>query len=187
MNCRKASRLLSAYIEGGLSPKETDGFEAHLKACSVCRQKLADIKAIIQTAGKLEQVTPGPHFTSRLMCAINQQNNIGLAWHKWRYRLSLSGAAFVVAASFTFYLISPGVSTLPVPIAGNDSQIETAATTDSAKIKRGVPVSDEALKRDMVLTESPTADSISRDSITPPKHYVKPVGIKRDNKDKRIF
>jgi len=187
MNCRKVSRRLSAYIEGSLSPGENAGLEEHLKACSVCRQKLADIKAIIQTAGKLEHFETGPHFTSRVMCALNQQNNIGIAWKKWRYRLSLSGAAFVVAASFTFYLISPEVSNMPVPIAENDSVIETTAKIDSANINRGVPVSDEVLKRDMVLTESPKADSISQDSIILPKHYVQPVGIKRDNKGKRVF
>ena len=57
MDCRKVSRLLSAYIEGDLSLREKSDFEEHVKSCSNCAEKLADIRLIRQAAGELEKVT----------------------------------------------------------------------------------------------------------------------------------
>lgn len=186
MNCRKVSHRLSAYIEGDLSPKEIDRVEEHLKICSMCRRKLADVKLISQTAGQLEQKTPGPYFTSRLLCVINNPNNT-IFIRSWRHRLTLSGAAFVLAASMTFVLIGPRNSTVLSPTADVNTPVETQPGTNTDKMHKGFPVSGEVLKRDMALTENPKPDSIVRDSMVLPKHYVQPVGVKKNNNDNVIF
>jgi anti-sigma factor RsiW len=187
MNCRKVSRRLSAYIEGDLSPRETNGLEEHLKTCSLCRRKLSDIRLISQTATQLEQKIPGPYFNSRLMCAINSQKSSTLVLKSWRHKLTLSGAAFVLAACLTFLLINPQSSTVSVSTAGVNSQAEAPPRMDSNDRYKGFPVSGEALERDMALTGNPKADSIARDSIMLPKHYVQPVGIKKNNRDNVVF
>ena len=187
MNCRKVSHKLSAYIEGDLSPKELRGFEDHLNNCILCQRKLADIKLVIQTSNNLEQKTPGPHFTNRLLCAVNQQKNSSTVYKTWQSRLVLSGAAFVAAAVFTFILINtqnPAIPTQPITVK---IPAEISNNTDSSDIRKGFPVSGDALKRDMSLTEQPEPDSIGSDSIILPRHYVQPVGIKKAKKNNDVF
>ena len=187
MNCRKVSRRLSAYIEGNLSPKEISGFEEHLNKCVACQRKLADFKLIIQISGQLERQTPGPHFTNRLMCAINQLNSSSDVFKVWRYRMALSGIAFVAAASLTFFLIRPQGLSIWSPLTTVKAPMESTIKADSNRVNNGFPVSNEALKRDMALHEQPKSDSTKQDSIMLPRHYVQPVGIKKNKKDKVVF
>jgi len=39
----------------------------------------------------------------------------------------------------------------------------------------------------MALHEQPKSDSTKQDSIMLPRHYVQPVGIKKNKKDKVVF
>ena len=187
MNCRKVSHRLSAYIEGNLSPGEISGLEEHLKTCIICQRKLADIKLIIYTSGQLERQAPGPHFTNRLLCATNQLNSPSNVFKAWRYRLTFSGIAFVAAAGLTFFFIGPQISSVQTPSTTAKAPVKSIIKADSNRVYDGFPVSGEALKRDMALHEQSKSDSTRQDSIMLPKHYVQPVGIKKNKKDKVVF
>lgn len=187
MNCRKVFRRLSAYIEDDLSPVEKSKIEDHLKVCLLCGRRLADIKLIVDTADQLEPITPGPHFVNRLLCAISQQKQPSVMLAGWRYRLAMAGAAFVVAACMTFLVLrSPSVKPIP-PAVGEKSSASSLLLPEAQDAPKGFPVSKEALEKHMSLTENPKADSSAGDTIVLPKHYVQPVGIKRESKGKVIF
>lgn len=188
MNCRKVSRKLSAYIDDDLSGDEKTPIEDHLKVCSACRRKAADFKLIMETAGQLDRVEPGPYFVNRVLCAANQKKGPAEILSIWRYRLTLSGVAFVVAASLTFFIVGPPASMVAVqPVAPAGMQASTAADSNSLKNENGFPVSPEALERDMALTKTMITDSLNEDSVSLPRHYVQPVSIKRAERDSIVF
>lgn len=187
MNCGKVSRKLFAYIEDDLTPDEKGVIEEHLKVCGSCQRKLADFKLIITTAGEIEPLSPGPHFVNRLLCAINQKKRPIEVLTSWKYRLTLSSMAFVIAACLTFFVIGPPISDLAMPVAGIKTPPSSSGQIEMPEVNKGFPVSKEILKRDMVLTGKIKTDSIMHDSIVLPKYYVQPVGIKRKVKDNTVF
>ena len=52
--CRQAVDLMTDYLEGALSPRERERFEAHLADCDYCLEYLAQIRATIDIAGRIE-------------------------------------------------------------------------------------------------------------------------------------
>jgi anti-sigma factor RsiW len=51
--CRDAVELMSAYLEGAMSPDEQARFEAHLARCEACIAYLDQMRATIATLGHL--------------------------------------------------------------------------------------------------------------------------------------
>lgn len=52
------SDRLSEYLDDDLTPSERADVDAHLAACAECRAVLADLRAIVATAGRLPGSTP---------------------------------------------------------------------------------------------------------------------------------
>jgi hypothetical protein len=165
-----------------------------MKTCSSCRRKAAELKLIIETAGQLERVEPGPYFVNRVLCAVNQNKRPREVLTSWRYRLTLSSVAFVVAASITFFVIGPpstmlidnGSGEQPIQVKANLSGDSTLATNRDS-LGKGFPVPEEALQRDMALTEKNPPESLKTEPEVLPKHYVQPVNIKKNKGDKKVF
>ena len=75
--CDKIERLLSDYIDGTLSEKQTDTVASHLRSCRSCRQEVVDLK---KTGHLLENFYVQPEasdayyarFTTRLQQRIEQ-------------------------------------------------------------------------------------------------------------------
>ena len=58
MRCRKASKLISFYLDGELNARQRKALEAHLSECASCRELLTDFKAIAEEAASIK--TPEP-------------------------------------------------------------------------------------------------------------------------------
>jgi anti-sigma factor RsiW len=52
--CREAVELVTDYLEGKLSRRETRAFEAHLNDCDGCEEYLRQIKATIEILGRVQ-------------------------------------------------------------------------------------------------------------------------------------
>jgi anti-sigma factor (TIGR02949 family) len=52
--CRQAVDLMTEYLDGALSPRDRERFEAHLAECDHCVEYLAQIRATIAMAGQFE-------------------------------------------------------------------------------------------------------------------------------------
>jgi putative zinc finger protein len=44
--CREVVALLTEYLEGGLSPEESRGLEAHLAGCDACSEFLKSLRTV---------------------------------------------------------------------------------------------------------------------------------------------
>ncbi len=52
--CRQAVALMTDYLEGALSARDRARLEAHLAGCPHCSEHLAQIRATIDIAGRVE-------------------------------------------------------------------------------------------------------------------------------------
>ena len=53
MNCRQVVELMTAYLEGALSPGDRARFEAHIAGCDGCTAYLAQMRMTRRVVGKL--------------------------------------------------------------------------------------------------------------------------------------
>jgi len=70
MNCRKISRLLSAYQDGELSPAQAQAIASHLLECGACRSEWDGLQELV---GRLQHLPPPPadaYFPARVMAAL---------------------------------------------------------------------------------------------------------------------
>jgi anti-sigma factor RsiW len=52
--CRQAVELVTDYLEGALSRRDTRRFEAHLEACDGCEEFLREIQATVRVLGSVQ-------------------------------------------------------------------------------------------------------------------------------------
>lgn len=53
MNCRRARRMISAYIDGEISPAKRLILSEHLMACERCRRRMMELKEVSQAISSL--------------------------------------------------------------------------------------------------------------------------------------
>ncbi len=171
MNCRKVCRWLSAFIDNGLEQSEMTEIEQHLKQCPSCSARAAEMKLIVQTAGELEQLKPGPHFVSRTLCAIENGARPSAGLSGWRFALTLSGTAFALAACLTLIMIGPPSER---SLAGNRQGSSNRALLIKVNQAKnaddqlgGFPVPEEILKRDLAAADSMIRDSVAGKPTVP--------------------
>ena len=65
--CREAVELVTDYLEGNLSRRDTRAFEAHLKACDGCEEYVRQIQATIMILGNVQPDDLSPETRQGLM------------------------------------------------------------------------------------------------------------------------
>ena len=70
ITCRELVELVTAYLEGHLSPDEQARFEAHLDECRGCRTYLAQMRATISALGRLPEESLAPEARETLLVAF---------------------------------------------------------------------------------------------------------------------
>jgi len=67
MVCRQAVELVTDYLEGALSRRDTRRFEAHLRACDGCEEYLRQVKMTISVLGRVEPEDLAPETRQGLI------------------------------------------------------------------------------------------------------------------------
>jgi anti-sigma factor RsiW len=70
MNCRQVVELMTAYLEGALSPRDRARFEEHIAGCDGCTAYLAQLRTTMQAIGKLSVETIPPAIERELVDAF---------------------------------------------------------------------------------------------------------------------
>jgi anti-sigma factor RsiW len=65
--CRELIRIVTAYREGTLPPRERERFAAHLQTCEGCRRYLYQMEATVQIAGTLPEERLDPAVRDELL------------------------------------------------------------------------------------------------------------------------
>ncbi len=72
MDCYSFDRIISDYIDADLNVKLRQEANEHISVCPHCKEKLADMKAILAELGSLPCCETRPDFESKLMDRIAQ-------------------------------------------------------------------------------------------------------------------
>ncbi|MDQ1425300.1 MAG: hypothetical protein QOD72_2798 [Acidimicrobiaceae bacterium] len=70
--CRQAVTMMTEYLEGALSPRDRTRLEAHLAGCPNCSEYLAQIRATISAAGRVEPDDLAPEALDELVSLYRQ-------------------------------------------------------------------------------------------------------------------
>lgn len=101
MNCEQAAELMSAMLDGELTPQEQQALSAHLAQCEQCRALLEALRAA-DAAFKNEQSEPPACLREHVMAQIHRQS----AQSKRRSVRNRVLGALAVAAAAAFILLS---------------------------------------------------------------------------------
>ena len=175
MNCRGASRRLSAFIDEQLSPAIRQSVEEHIKGCVRCRQKLAEFEVISKVAHSLPALKVSEGFADRVLGAFRAEPKTKEVFGKISYRLAMASAAFTMAAAVVFFAIGPSPGEVGTTVTDIDDktihempvQQEPLDFTGNPRvIVYTVPVPEDILARDKILDDSlllaDTASKIDR-------------------------
>jgi anti-sigma factor RsiW len=65
--CRNAVELVTDYLEGALSSRDRERFEAHLADCPHCADYLAQMRVTIESVGRIEPDSLAPEVRDELV------------------------------------------------------------------------------------------------------------------------
>ena len=74
MKCRDVVELMTAYIEGALSPEDRRRFEEHLAKCDGCTTYLQQLRTTIRLGAKLVDEAMPPTLEAELVRAFRDWN-----------------------------------------------------------------------------------------------------------------
>ena len=88
-------------------PARLRGAAAHLGACTECRREVETLQALDAALAGLEQLSPGPNFTDRVMARVRLPIPLHLrAWAVTRQRwMGLAAASIAMVAAATVILL----------------------------------------------------------------------------------
>ncbi len=89
---------MTGYVDGALEPAERAELEAHIAACPVCAEQVAQERALADQLRRLPAVAPRPEFELRLRTALRASRSASLP-----RRVLGWGAA--LAAGLTLFLV----------------------------------------------------------------------------------
>ena len=70
LTCQEMVELVTAYLEGAMTPAMTTRFEAHLADCDGCAAYLEQFRFTITAVGSVSDSQLDPVFRARLMQAF---------------------------------------------------------------------------------------------------------------------
>lgn len=117
---------LHAYLDGELTPVESERLDVHLAACEACRTRLVEERALIERASKLlsRAVPPTPE---RAAPPLHQLRRPRVAW---KLRMPLAWAATVLMAVGIGWFLRGPSSTLRV--GATDFRLDSSPTAQPA-------------------------------------------------------
>jgi hypothetical protein len=109
MTCERIEELLSAYLEGGLSPADKALVESHLVVCSACGDLLAVLKRAEKALAGFPELEISPSLQARLIAIPERKKKFSFTLD-FLLKPSLQpvfAAATIFMTLLSFYLFNP--------------------------------------------------------------------------------
>lgn len=144
MRCRDVHALESAYLDGELDEARSSAFRGHLRVCDACRDRLADLALLVETAGKLELVDPPPALWGAIEqrlaeaeIADARRSWLWLHWQALRPRLlpATVGLAAVLAVVLWLVREAHDRGEAPRHVRAKTSSVVVLALAEAARPK----------------------------------------------------
>lgn len=156
MECKKYSELISAYVDGMLSPQEQEKLMAHLKVCETCSEEMSALKQMKALLEQIEEPELPNEFHEELMKRIKQEEK-STTVHAFKWKWQYSGAL---------------VATLMVGILGI-SQIhsldrQSRSSTEPIAVAEAGPY----MKKESTRSEETSQDQIQKAQVASENKHV---------------
>ena len=124
-HCEDYIELISAGLDGALSPAEAEALNAHLAQCPDCRALYDDLAALHAGLAELPFAEPPAELPERIMAAVSAEKVVplptkkNLQWKKWM--ASAAVLALVVAGTWSWNANrSEGAGSAMPPATGSE-------------------------------------------------------------------
>ena len=150
-DCDRALELISAGLDGALTPEENDWLEKHLEHCPACRALDADLASLHQLLPTLAPEPPA-ELKERIMDAVRAEKTVPFPAReqkkprRWKAWVSVAAVAALVFLG--------GRAALPALNSGGASLPATAGAPAGTEL----PAADAAQAPEAALQEAPAAE-----------------------------
>lgn len=150
-DCDRALELISAGLDGALTPEEKDWLEKHLEHCPACRALDADLASLHQLLPTLAPEPPA-ELKERIMDAVRAEKTVPFPAReqkkprRWKAWVSVAAVAALVFLG--------GRAALPALNSGGASMPATADAPAGTEL----PAADAAQAPEAALQEAPAAE-----------------------------
>jgi len=109
MTCEDRVKKLPAYLEGELSPQESEEFKAHLASCETCRETLEALKAADRLVRNLGEVDPPPWLKQQIMTRVREAHaERERFWRKFFFplhiKIPVQAFVVIIVSVLAFYI-----------------------------------------------------------------------------------
>lgn len=181
--------MLSAYLDGEVTPGERSLIEEHLKTCPECGDALRELRRTVEHIRELGEETPPPWLTRRVMARIQEESarekGVRRRFLPLRRRLPLQAAALVflsVTVYMVYRTVSPEMKIAVPPVAEMRDGPATRTTPPAP------PSRDKELSRtvpEAKLPEKETGAPLSPKGRSPaPPSSHEPAAVLPDKQDR---
>jgi anti-sigma factor RsiW len=133
--CKQIDESLSAFRDGELNASEQAVVEEHIKSCSYCVAKLANIEWVVGTLRNAAPVNAPAGLSSKLDSIIDKQHKV-VAFRSRVWKPAAAVAA-VAAIMIGVRMVSPDGNSTPTvavqPAVPKSAPVEVAATPKTAR------------------------------------------------------
>ncbi len=181
--------MLSAYLDGEVTPGERSLIEEHLKTCPECGNALRELRRTVEHIRELGEETPPPWLTRRVMARIQEEaareKGLKRRFLTLRRRFPLQAAALLflsVTVYMVYRTVSPEMKIAVPPVA--EMRDGAARTMPSAP-----PPREEELSRpvpEAKVPEKQTGAPLSPKGRSPAPAAALPEAPDRDEQTPRI-
>ena len=106
MECRQCEKMLAPYLLGELDAGKVEALEAHLAACSSCRQEVEAYKMVVGCITGAPSLSPSPDESTALASALAQVRLPQPASRQVDLRPAKELLAFALASVAVFVLVA---------------------------------------------------------------------------------
>ncbi len=105
MTCRACEPLLSALVDGDLSPAEAAEVGAHVASCAACARAKAEIERMVAAARALAEPEPPPALWTRIAANLPNPDEAPAPRRRWRW-IALPSLGLAAAAAVVLLLVA---------------------------------------------------------------------------------
>lgn len=95
MRCKEVKRLLSAYIDGEISPEKRGEIEEHLSYCVDCKKELVLLEKLIKEIHNIPEMVPSEDFSEKLWIKMTLEGEKNRPFSLWKRVFIILGTAVV--------------------------------------------------------------------------------------------
>lgn len=170
-HCEEYTELISAALDGALSPAQQEKLEAHLSSCPECAALFRQLSALHAALEDLPPAEPPADLKDRILDTVAREQVLpftppkkkGLSYHSQRWLTTAAALALVIFGAWSWKPWERNDVTKPTSAAGASGQVSVSAEVEESAMPemalRGIAPQEELIAPQAV-EPSPTPQAV---------------------------